>query len=104
MVRKDARAPSEGATYASMTSDEAICCTRALLTRWRFSRRLVCRQRHEPGIRVKDITRIHWPQHRNNTRVIDEVPHNSDTRSSDENDIRIGTTLTIPPHQANRNF
>ncbi|GFV51213.1 e3 ubiquitin-protein ligase RNF13 [Trichonephila clavipes] len=30
---------------------------------WRSSRRLVCRERPEPDLRVNDISRIHWSQH-----------------------------------------
>ncbi|GFX70203.1 uncharacterized protein TNCV_4616411 [Trichonephila clavipes] len=30
---------------------------------WRSSQRLVCRGRPEPGLRVNDISRIHWSQH-----------------------------------------
>ncbi|GFS61643.1 uncharacterized protein TNCV_4312941 [Trichonephila clavipes] len=61
-VREDTGAPSEGATCAWMTVDEAVCCTRAFLTMWRSSRRLVCRGRLEPG-HANDISRIHWSQH-----------------------------------------
>ncbi|GFS57067.1 transposable element Tcb1 transposase [Trichonephila clavipes] len=62
MVREDTGAPSEGATCAWMAVDEAVGCTRAFLTMWRSSRRLVCRGRPEPGLRVNDIPRIHWSQ------------------------------------------
>ncbi|GFV31695.1 uncharacterized protein TNCV_4742441 [Trichonephila clavipes] len=55
-------APSEGATCAWMAADQAVGCTRAFLTMWWSSRRLVCRGRPEPG-RVNDISRIHWSQH-----------------------------------------
>ncbi|PRD34191.1 UNVERIFIED_CONTAM: hypothetical protein NCL1_15354 [Trichonephila clavipes] len=34
MVREDTGAPSEGATCAWMTADEAVGCTRAFLTMW----------------------------------------------------------------------
>ncbi|GFU00195.1 uncharacterized protein TNCV_801741 [Trichonephila clavipes] len=54
--------PSEGATCAWMATDEADDCTRAFHTMWRSSRRLVCRERPEPGLRVNDISRIHWSQ------------------------------------------
>ncbi|GFX44167.1 hypothetical protein TNCV_4119631 [Trichonephila clavipes] len=47
------------------------------------SRRLVCRGRREPGLRVNDISRIHWSQHllttqselndRQTTRLTDHV-------------------------------
>ncbi|GFT97442.1 hypothetical protein TNCV_1628691 [Trichonephila clavipes] len=43
MVREDTEAPSEGATYAWMAADEVFGCTRAFLTVWRSSRRLICR-------------------------------------------------------------
>ncbi|GFW43033.1 uncharacterized protein TNCV_1474291 [Trichonephila clavipes] len=45
-----------------MAAHEAVGCTRAFLTMW-WSRRLVCRGRPEPGLRVNDISRIHWSQH-----------------------------------------
>ncbi|GFU78617.1 uncharacterized protein TNCV_2302281 [Trichonephila clavipes] len=60
MVQQDTGAPNEGATCAWMAADEAVDCTRAFLTMWRSSRRLVCRGRPEPGPRVSDISRIHW--------------------------------------------
>ncbi|GFS52925.1 uncharacterized protein TNCV_330781 [Trichonephila clavipes] len=63
MVREDTGAPSESATCAWMAADEAVGCTRAFLTMWRSSRRLVCRGRLEPSLRVNDISRIHWSQH-----------------------------------------
>ncbi|GFX27617.1 uncharacterized protein TNCV_107151 [Trichonephila clavipes] len=62
MVREDTRASSEGATCVWMAADEAVGCTRAFLTMWRSSRRLVCQGRSEPGLRVNDISRIHWSQ------------------------------------------
>ncbi|GFU27942.1 uncharacterized protein TNCV_3153071 [Trichonephila clavipes] len=43
MVRENTGAPSEGATCAWMAVDEEVGCTRAYLTMWRSSRRLVCR-------------------------------------------------------------
>ncbi|GFY32998.1 uncharacterized protein TNCV_2877471 [Trichonephila clavipes] len=63
MVREDTRAPSEGATCAWMAADDAVGCTRAFLTMWWSSQRLVCRGRPEPDLRVNDISRIHWFQH-----------------------------------------
>ncbi|GFV70540.1 uncharacterized protein TNCV_4957891 [Trichonephila clavipes] len=42
MARKDTGAPSESTTYAWMVADEAVGCTRAFLTLWWSSRRLVC--------------------------------------------------------------
>ncbi|GFT08765.1 uncharacterized protein TNCV_663131 [Trichonephila clavipes] len=63
MVREDTGAPNEGATCAWMAAYEAVGCTRAFLTMWRSSRRLVCRGRPEPRLHVNDISRIHWYQH-----------------------------------------
>ncbi|GFT91169.1 uncharacterized protein TNCV_4044101 [Trichonephila clavipes] len=63
MVREDTGASSEGATCAWMAADEAVGCTRAFLTMWRSSRRLVCRGRLEPGLCVNYISQIHWSQH-----------------------------------------
>ncbi|GFY48646.1 uncharacterized protein TNIN_192381 [Trichonephila inaurata madagascariensis] len=63
MVREDTGAPSEDATCAWMAADEAVGCTREFLTMWRSSRRLVFRGRPEPGLHVKNISRIHWSQH-----------------------------------------
>ncbi|GFV94852.1 uncharacterized protein TNCV_1028501 [Trichonephila clavipes] len=57
------RRHSKGATCARMAADEEVGCTRALLMMWRSSRRLVCRGRPELGLRVNDISRIHWSQH-----------------------------------------
>ncbi|GFV48794.1 uncharacterized protein TNCV_3705251 [Trichonephila clavipes] len=37
MVREDTGAPNEGATCTWMAADEAVRCTRAFLTMWRFS-------------------------------------------------------------------
>ncbi|GFW51175.1 uncharacterized protein TNCV_3594571 [Trichonephila clavipes] len=51
-VREDTGAPSEGATCAWIAADEAVGCTRAFLMMWWSSRRLVCRGRPEPGLRV----------------------------------------------------
>ncbi|GFT25498.1 uncharacterized protein TNCV_3173771 [Trichonephila clavipes] len=42
MVREYTLAPCEGATCASMAADEAVDCTRAFLTMWCSSQRLVC--------------------------------------------------------------
>ncbi|GFV32480.1 uncharacterized protein TNCV_1677661 [Trichonephila clavipes] len=59
MVREDTWAPNEGATCAWMAADEAVGCTRAFLTMWRFSRRLVCRGRScEPDFLANDSYRI----------------------------------------------
>ncbi|GFX90213.1 uncharacterized protein TNCV_2449881 [Trichonephila clavipes] len=63
MVREDTEDPSEGAICAWMAADEAVDCTRTSLTMWWSSRRLVYRGCPEPGLRVNDISRIHWFQH-----------------------------------------
>ncbi|GFU96377.1 uncharacterized protein TNCV_89531 [Trichonephila clavipes] len=63
VVREVTRAPSERATCAWMASDEAVGCTRAFLTMQQSSLRLVCRRCPELGLRVNDISRIHWSQH-----------------------------------------
>ncbi|GFT23136.1 uncharacterized protein TNCV_1858661 [Trichonephila clavipes] len=60
MIRKDPVASSEGATSAWMVADDAFGFTRAFLTMWRTSRRLVCGGRPEPGLHANDISRIHW--------------------------------------------
>ncbi|GFW80477.1 uncharacterized protein TNCV_2415791 [Trichonephila clavipes] len=62
-VREDTGTTNEDATYASMVADKAVGCTRAFLTMWWSSRRMVCRGRPEPGLRVNDISWIHWSQH-----------------------------------------
>ncbi|GFS69823.1 uncharacterized protein TNCV_3101411 [Trichonephila clavipes] len=63
MDREDSGVLSEGAASVWVVADEAVGCTRAFLTMWRFSRRLVCRGHPEPGLHVNDISRIHWSQH-----------------------------------------
>ncbi|GFS58366.1 uncharacterized protein TNCV_2475211 [Trichonephila clavipes] len=63
MVREDTGAPSKDTTCTWMAADEAVGCTRAFLTTWRSSRRLLCQGRPGPGLRVSDISRIHWSQH-----------------------------------------
>ncbi|GFW60942.1 uncharacterized protein TNCV_4871531 [Trichonephila clavipes] len=63
MVREDTGVPKEGFTCAWIAADEAVGCTRAFLTMWRSSQRLVCRGRPESCLRVNDICRIHWFQH-----------------------------------------
>ncbi|GFV68176.1 uncharacterized protein TNCV_1874581 [Trichonephila clavipes] len=52
--REDTEVPNEGATCAWMATDEAVGCTREFFTMWRSSRRLVCRGRPEPGLRVNE--------------------------------------------------
>ncbi|GFW79098.1 uncharacterized protein TNCV_3631291 [Trichonephila clavipes] len=51
------RTPSEGATIVWIAADEAVVCTRAFLTMWRSSRRLVFRGRvlSNPDQCVNDI-------------------------------------------------
>ncbi|GFW79097.1 hypothetical protein TNCV_3631281 [Trichonephila clavipes] len=49
------RTPSEGATIVWIAADEANGCTRAFLTMWRSSRRLVCRGRPKPDLHVNGI-------------------------------------------------
>ncbi|GFX02813.1 uncharacterized protein TNCV_4437951 [Trichonephila clavipes] len=56
-------APNEGTNCAWRTDNEAVGRTRAFLTMWCSSRRLVCRERPEPDLRVNDISQIHWSQH-----------------------------------------
>ncbi|GFX25416.1 uncharacterized protein TNCV_1424001 [Trichonephila clavipes] len=63
MVREFTGAPTEDATCSWMAADEAVGCTRASLTMWRSSRRLVYRGHPESGLRVNDISRIHWSQY-----------------------------------------
>ncbi|GFV59601.1 hypothetical protein TNCV_4259941 [Trichonephila clavipes] len=53
------RDPIEGAACAWVATYEAVRCTRAFLTMWRYSLRLVYQGRPEPGLRVNDISRIH---------------------------------------------
>ncbi|GFV58217.1 uncharacterized protein TNCV_3434001 [Trichonephila clavipes] len=62
-IREDTGAPREDVTCAWMAADEAVGCTRSFLTIWRSFQRLVCRGCPEPGLRVNDISRIHWSQH-----------------------------------------
>ncbi|GFX45179.1 uncharacterized protein TNCV_3432271 [Trichonephila clavipes] len=72
---EDTGAPNEGSGCARMAADEAVGCTRAFITIWRSSRRPVCRGRPEPGLRVNDISRIHWSQYLLTTQsdLIDEL-------------------------------
>ncbi|GFU46258.1 uncharacterized protein TNCV_2155831 [Trichonephila clavipes] len=63
MVREDTGATSEGAACAWMAAGEAVGYTGAFLPMSWSSRRLVCRERPEPGLHVNDISRIHWSQH-----------------------------------------
>ncbi|GFS94817.1 uncharacterized protein TNCV_4456911 [Trichonephila clavipes] len=63
MVREDTGTPNEGTTCAWMAADEADGSTHEFLTMWWSSQRLVCRGRSIPGLRVNDISRIHWSQH-----------------------------------------
>ncbi|GFX51604.1 uncharacterized protein TNCV_5013081 [Trichonephila clavipes] len=63
MVGEDTGPPSEDVICAWTAVDEAIVCTRAFLTMWRSSRRLVRRGHPEPDLHVNDISRIHYSQH-----------------------------------------
>ncbi|GFW50848.1 uncharacterized protein TNCV_3591301 [Trichonephila clavipes] len=81
MVREDTWVPSEGATCAWMTAEEAVGCTRAFLTMWWTSRRLVCRGHPETGLRVNDIARINWFQ--NLFKTQSEQPKVRGTRLDD---------------------
>ncbi|GFW66611.1 uncharacterized protein TNCV_1370441 [Trichonephila clavipes] len=60
MDREDTGGPSEGVTFAWMAADEAVGSTRAFLTIYRTSRRLICQGRPESGLRVNDISRTPW--------------------------------------------
>ncbi|GFT00419.1 uncharacterized protein TNCV_1981601 [Trichonephila clavipes] len=62
-LREDTEAPSEGATCAWLTANEAVGCARAFLSMGLSSQRLICRGHPEPGLRVNDISRIHRSQH-----------------------------------------
>ncbi|GFV18713.1 hypothetical protein TNCV_4756001 [Trichonephila clavipes] len=53
IVQEDTRSPSEGATRPWMTADGAV--KPALLRMIRSSRRLFCRRRPEPDLRVNSI-------------------------------------------------
>ncbi|GFY23170.1 transposable element Tcb2 transposase [Trichonephila clavipes] len=55
MVREDTDTPNEGTTNAWMAADEAVGCTRAFLTMWWASRRLVCRGHPEPGLHKAQV-------------------------------------------------
>ncbi|GFX27013.1 uncharacterized protein TNCV_803131 [Trichonephila clavipes] len=62
MVQEDTGATNEGSICASITANEAVCRTRAFLTMWWSSRRLVCRGLPESDLHVNDMSRIHWSQ------------------------------------------
>ncbi|GFV25178.1 uncharacterized protein TNCV_978051 [Trichonephila clavipes] len=62
-VREDTAAPIEGATCSWMAADEAVGCMLTFLTKWWSSQRLVYQRRPESGLRVNDISRIHWSHH-----------------------------------------
>ncbi|GFU31484.1 uncharacterized protein TNCV_3539051 [Trichonephila clavipes] len=68
MGQEDTGAPSEGATGTRKAADEAVGFACPLLTMWLSSRRLVCRGRLEPGVRVNDICRNHWSQNQLTTK------------------------------------
>ncbi|GFU80748.1 uncharacterized protein TNCV_514751 [Trichonephila clavipes] len=63
MVQEDTGSLVKVLPVPWMADGEAVGCTRAFLTMWKSSRRLVCRGRPEPGFHVNDISRIHWSQH-----------------------------------------
>ncbi|GFV01642.1 uncharacterized protein TNCV_2962351 [Trichonephila clavipes] len=63
MVREDTGAPSKSSICVWMVADKAFGYTRAFLTMWRSSRRIVSRVRPEPSIHVNDIYWIRWSQH-----------------------------------------
>ncbi|GFX15957.1 uncharacterized protein TNCV_522641 [Trichonephila clavipes] len=82
MVREDTWTPDEGATCSWIVADEAVGCTRAFLTMWPSSRRLLSRVRPELGLRVNDISRIHWSQHPLTTKS--EQPNWRGTHHADD--------------------
>ncbi|GFU78914.1 uncharacterized protein TNCV_307551 [Trichonephila clavipes] len=94
MVREDTGVPNGGAACAWMAADEAVGCTRAFLTLWQSSRRLVCRGRPEPGLRVNDISRIHWSQHLLTTQPL--RPSRRSTRLVDHPAFIM--PMILPPH------
>ncbi|GFS65677.1 uncharacterized protein TNCV_3853331 [Trichonephila clavipes] len=63
MVREETGVPKEDSACLWMVADKEVGCRCAFLTIWWSSRRLVCRGRPEPGLRVNHISRIHWSQH-----------------------------------------
>ncbi|GFV23851.1 uncharacterized protein TNCV_960451 [Trichonephila clavipes] len=74
MVLEDTGAPSQGSICAWIVTDEAVGCRRAFLTMWRYSRRLVCRGRPEPGLCVNDIsTGSNTSSQHNQSGLIDEL-------------------------------
>ncbi|GFX00634.1 uncharacterized protein TNCV_2236411 [Trichonephila clavipes] len=70
MVREDTRAPTEDATCAWMAAEELVGCTRAFLSMWWSSRRLVYRGRPEPGLRVNDFSDPMVPTPPHNTITV----------------------------------
>ncbi|GFT75084.1 uncharacterized protein TNCV_2244631 [Trichonephila clavipes] len=62
MVREDTGAPNDSGTCAWMAADEAVGCTRALLTMAVFSTTGLLRASSDPDLRVNDISRIHRSQ------------------------------------------
>ncbi|GFS75949.1 uncharacterized protein TNCV_4665911 [Trichonephila clavipes] len=93
MIRENTRAPSEGGNCAWMAADEAVGCTRAFFTMWQSSRRLVCRGRPEPGLRVNDISRIYWSQHLLTTQS--EWPNSRAIRIADHPAIIMPMSLPL---------
>ncbi|GFW74914.1 uncharacterized protein TNCV_2677821 [Trichonephila clavipes] len=86
------KGPSEGATCAWMANDEAVGCTCEFLIMWLSSRRRVCRGRPETGLRVNDISRIHWSQHLLTTQS--ERPNLRATRLADH--LAFLTLMLLP--------
>ncbi|GFV85028.1 uncharacterized protein TNCV_3319671 [Trichonephila clavipes] len=93
MVREDTGAPNEGDTCTWMAADKSVGCKCAFLTMWWSPRRLVCRGRPGPGLRVNDIFRIHWSQHLLTTQS--ERPNCQSTRLADH---PASITPMILPH------
>ncbi|GFX13430.1 HTH_Tnp_Tc3_2 domain-containing protein [Trichonephila clavipes] len=71
--REDTGVPNEGATCARMAADDAVGCTRAFLTMLWTSRRLDCQGHPGGGLRVNDISRIHWLPLRRNRRQYEQL-------------------------------
>ncbi|GFW97965.1 uncharacterized protein TNCV_2600041 [Trichonephila clavipes] len=59
---RDKGAPSECAACAGMSDEETVGCSRAFLTMWWSFQRVVCGERPELGLRINDISRVHWLQ------------------------------------------
>ncbi|GFT76827.1 uncharacterized protein TNCV_1419541 [Trichonephila clavipes] len=68
MIQENTGTPNEGATCSWMVADVAVGCTRAFLTMWWSSRRLICRGRPEPGLRVNNMV---------SDPLVSSPPHNT---------------------------